>query len=297
MHATLAEEPTTVPIDGGESVRIDPGQPWPSAYRGSQYSVVSHEEFDGAVLKWERRDLQVFTDPPQGLRRRLTLLGKEGGYGSIRVTAGDEVLTKVPAQEYDHVDQAPVDSGWIPIYVGKLNGAVDFDEVDIDPTPPDRGVDVWPGFPFKHGERWSVGTDGTLVWKWRDYRFESAFDHSELVETYQRYRSSAGRCYVTEHGHVWVNVPNDDVEPEKVREIQSAVESWKRRAESDDDSATLRLVNRRLVATSYDDDPSTGHLPIHIGHLLDFDGGQIPRPVVDEQTYYKAVCEYEQVWE
>jgi len=297
MTATLEENSTTVPIDGGQSVRIDPGQPWPSAYRGSRYSVVSHEDFDDGVLKWEQRDLQIFTDYPSNLRRKLTLLGKEGGYGSIRVTAGNEVLTKVHAENYDHVDQAPVDRGWIPVYVGKLDGAIEFDEVDVDPSAPDSGVNVWRGFPFNHGERWSVSTDGTLVWKWRDYRFESVFDHQELVQAYQKYRSNAGRCYVTEYGHVWVNVPYDDVEPATTDEIRDAVGSWKHRAEREDDTATLRLVNRRLVATSRDDDPSTGHLPIHIGHLLDFDDGQIPTPIVDEQTYYRAVCEYEQVWE
>ncbi len=72
---------------------------------------------------------------------------------------------------------------------------------------------------------------------------------------------------------------------------------WKQEAESQGDNATLRLVNRRLVATSRGDDPATGHFPIHLGRLSEFDAGVIPRPVVDEQTYFQAVCDYEEVWE
>ncbi|MFB1066798.1 hypothetical protein [Natrinema sp. H-ect4] len=259
---------------------------------------MSDEDFDDPVLKWEQRDLSIYTEVPDGLWRKLALIGKEGGYGSIRVTAGNEVITKVPADDYKHVDQAPADSGWIPAYVGKLDGTIDFDIVESDPMAPSKDkVRVWLGFPFNHGERWSVSHDGSLIWTWRDYRFESAFDHQELVEAYERYRGTAGRLYITENGHIWINVPNDDIAPNKESQVRNAVASWKQRAEENDDTATLRLVNRRLVATSREDDPSTGHFPIHLGHLRNFDGGTIPRTVVDDQSYFQAVCEYENVWE
>lgn len=298
MKATLREEPTNVPLDDQRSVTLQPGKPWPSAYRGSKYSLVSDDDFDDAVLKWEQRDLTIYTEPPHGLRRALVLLGKTGGYGSFRVTADNEVLTKVKADEYKHVDEAPIDTGWIPVYVGKLSGTLDFDEVDSDPPTPTRNsIKVWTGFPFHHGERWSVGQDESLFWKWKDYRFESAFHHPELVDKYQRYRGTAGRLYITENAHVWVNVPKDDIALAKQSAVRNAIKQWKRTAEQEDDTATLRLVNRRLVATSGEDDPSTGHFPIHLGRLSDFDGGVIPRPVVDEPSYFQAVCEYEHVWE
>lgn len=296
--AELTETTTKVPIAGGQSVRLTPGSPWPSAYRGSQYSVVSHDDFSDAVLKWEQRDLAVYTDVPRGLRRSLALLGKSGGYGSIRLTAGKEILTKVPAEEYDDLHKAPIDSGWIPVYVGKLDGTIQFNEIDTDPEPPRRDrVTVWRGFPFNHGERWSVSHDGTLIWTWRDYRFESAFNHSELVSAYEKYRKTAGRLYCTENGHIWINVPNGGVAPKKTREIKSAVKEWRKQAEENDAAGTLRLVNRRLVATSQEDNPSTGHFPIHLGRLRDFDSGVIPRPVVENESYFEAVCEYETVWE
>jgi hypothetical protein len=298
MTPSLIETETDVPIPDGQSVSLAPGKPWPSAYRGSEYSLVSNEDFNDAVLKWEQRDLAIYTEPPDGLRRALVLLGKSGGYGSFRVTADSEVLTKVKAEEYKHVDQAPVDSGWIPVYVGKLKGTLDFDEVDADPiSPGEKEIKVWTGFPFKHGERWSVGQDGTLFWKWKDYRFESTFDHSELISEYQRYRGTAGRLYITENAQIWVNIPKDDITQGKKYTVKNAIRKWKQNAEDNDNTATLRLVNRRLVATSQDDDPSTGHFPIHLGRLRDFDNGAIPRPVVDQPSYFQAVCEYEHVWE
>ena len=298
MTATLVEEPTSVPLENQQSVTLEPGKPWPSAYRGPKYSVVSDDDFENAVLKWEQRDLTIYTDPPDGLRRVLVLLGKSGGYGSFRVTADNEVLAKIKAEDYKHADEAPVSSGWMPVYVGKLSGAIDFDEVDSDPlTPRSDEIKVWKGFPFHHGERWSVSQDGSLFWKWRDYRFESAFTHPELVAEYRKYRGTAGRLYITENGHVWVNVPKDDINPRQQSAVGNAIREWKQEAEQNDDTATLRLVNRRLVATSGDDDPSTGHFPIHLGKLRDFDNGVIPRPVVDEPSYFQAVCEYEEVWE
>lgn len=299
MTLTFEEESTQVPISTDRSVRVEPKQPWPSAYRGSRYSLVSDDDFasDDALLKWKQRDLSIFADPPRGLRRAMVLAGRSGGFGSFRVTARGEVITKVPADDYSNLDQAPVSEGWIPVYLGTFSGTIDFDTVDVNPAPPGDSVAIWTGLPFNHGERWSVSHDGTLIWKWRDYRFESAFDHSELVAEYGEYRPNPGRLYVTEHGHVWINVPHDDVMPGKRAEVREAIASWKQDAENRDDATTLRLVNRRLVATSQTDDPADGHLPIHLGHLRDFDDGVVPRSVVDDESYYLEVGEYENTWE
>jgi hypothetical protein len=37
--------------------------------------------------------------------------------------------------------------------------------------------------------------------------------------------------------------------------------------------------------------------PIHLGYLRDFDGGLLPRPVVDDDEYFLEVGQYEEVWE
>jgi hypothetical protein len=289
---------TSVPIDGEQAVSISPEQPWPSAYRGSQYSLVSNDDFDaGAVLKWEQRDLKIYAEQPSGLWRTMTIVGKEGGLGSFRVTAGGEVLTKVKAEEYSHVDEAPASDGWVPVYLGRLSGEIDFDSVSTNPHPPTDGVKVWTGLPFNHGERWAVSHDDKLIWKWRDYRFESALDHSDIVNKYAEYRPNPGRLYITEHGHVWINVPMDGLPPGRKREIQQAVSDWRQRAESSGNTSSLRLVNRRMTATSGSEDPAEGHIPIHIGHVEQFDDATIPRPVVDDEAYYLEVGQYEEVWE
>jgi hypothetical protein len=298
MNLEFEKVETSVPIADGESVTISPKQPWPSAYRGSQYSLVSNDDFDSdAVLKWNQRDLEIFAEQPTGLWRIMTIVGKEGGLGSFRVTAGGEVITKVKAEEYSNIDEAPVSDGWVPVYLGKLSGEINFDSVSTNPSPPMNGVNVWTGLPFNHGERWAVSHDNKLVWKWRDYRFESAFDHSDIIDKYAEYRPNPGRLYITEHGHIWINVPTDDLLPDKRDEIQHAVSQWRQEAKSNDDTSTLRLVNRRLTATSSTDDPADGHIPIHIGQLSQFDDGLVPRPVVDDEAYYLEVGQYEEVWE
>lgn len=298
MNFEFTDEPAEVPIAGNQSVTVEPNQPWPSAYRGSRYSIVMDDSFDDhAVLKWKHRDLSIFAAAPNKLRQAMVLVGKSQGLGSFRITADREVLTKVEASAYDNVESAPISEGWVPVYLGKCRGEIDFGSVDTDPKPPTNGVKVWTSFPFSHGERWSVSSDGELVWNWRDYRFVSAFDHSDLVEQYAAYRPNPGRLYITEHGHVWVNVPHEDVLPDRQAEIGEAITTWKSSAESRGDATTLRLVNRRLVATSQSEDPADGHLPIHLGHLRDFDDGVIPKPIVDDQSYFLAVGEYEQVWE
>jgi hypothetical protein len=52
-----------------------------------------------------------------------------------------------------------------------------------------------------------------------------------------------------------------------------------------------------MVATSPAEDPAEGHLPIHMDHLTDFDDGVVPRPVVEDESYFVKVGEYEQVYE
>ena len=296
MTAKFSDVPTTVPIDGGQAVTIDPGQPWPSAYRGSQYSLVSDDDYDDGTLKWEVKGLQIFTDTPPGLRRFITGLGKPDGLGSLRITADGQVLTKIPADDYVHVEQAPVDEGWIPVYLGTLSGPFDFQDIELDPPAPESGVKVWPGLPFQHGERWSVTHDGRLVWRWRGYEFEPVGNHSELAAHYQSFRPTGGRIYVNEHGHVWGNISHEDVPGPKANDVRQAVTTWKQAAEDDGNATTLQLINRRLKVTG-GGDPSDGLLPMHLGHLTDFDNGAVPTPVVDEPSYYAVVGRYEQVWE
>ncbi|GAB7012967.1 hypothetical protein [Halolamina salina] len=293
MGATLEPDSTTVPIANGQSVEIQAGDPWPSAYRGSKYSVIDSRRHNRTVLQWKYHDLNVIVEPPEGLLRQMTELGKSrgSGKGSIRITADREVLTKIRHGSYVNASKAPADSGWIPVYLGRLNGDLGF---DIDNDPDVSETTVWGGFPFNHGERWAVSYDGNLIWKWQDYRFESAFDHPELIEAYEQFRTTAGRLYINENGHVFVNVPRQEVPSSMKTKIDQIYTDWQSRAERNGDQAARRLVQRRLKVTG-DGDPEAGHLPLYLGHLSTFDDGAIPRPVVEDETYYVACARAEEL--
>lgn len=293
--AKLVDTKTVVPIKGDRDVELEPMMPWPSTYRGSRYSLVESRRHRQTVLQWKYRDLQVIVDPPNGLEERLRDIGKSSGSGkgSLRITADGEVLAKVHSSDYIDISAAPVDTGWIPVYCGKLDGELGFD-IQIDPTPEGDTVRVWNGFPFNHGERWAVSFNNELVWKWQDYRFQSAFDHSDLIDTYQSYRRTPGRLYINEFGHVFINAPQSDVPKGKENEVAQLYDSWERNVTRSNNTAAKRLVSRRLKVTG-GGDPSEGHLPIYIGHLSQFDDGLVPRPVVDDETYYVAAAKGEEV--
>ena len=293
--SALIDESVKVPIAGGQDVDIKPGQPWPAPYRGSRYSLIESRDKGQRVFQWRYNDLVIHVEPPRGLIDQLQMLGKSSGSGkgSIRITANGEILTKIQSSEYANSGMAPVDSGWIPVYLGQLDGQLGF-EVETDPEPPNETVDIWGGLPFNHGETWSVSADERLIWKWKDYRFYSAFEHSELVEAYERYRTRAGRLYINEFGHVIVNVPRGEIPTGREEEVNHVFGEWKRQAERNGNSAALKLVTRRLKVTG-DGNPEEGHLPVHIGHLDQFDGGVIPKPVVDDESYYVAAARGEEL--
>ncbi len=293
MVSTIETTPTTVPIANGQSVEIQAGHPWPSAYRGSKYSLLDSRKHNKTILQWKYHDLNVPVEPPEGILSQLRELGKSrgSGKGSIRITAGGEILTKIRHGSYKYAEKAPADSGWIPVYLGKLSGDLGF---DVDINPKSLQTTVWGGFPFNHGERWAVGYNGKLLWKWQDYRFESAFDHSELVEAYEEFRTTAGRLYINEYEHVFANVPRQEVPSSKQAELERIFSDWQSKATRNGDQAAQRLVQRRLKVTG-DGDPDKGHLPLYLGHLSSFDDGAIPRPVVDDETYYVACARGEEL--
>lgn len=275
---------TSVPTIGQRELRVEAGDPWPSAYRGSRYSVVSSQNF-GDVARWtHKKEIQAMTELPEGLQSALRSLGKTDGYGSFRITASGEVLTKVPADYYAKTNLAEASRGYIPVYVGKLSGCFDFTEISNDPPRISNGeLSVWTGLPFNHGETWAVCTDDKLRWSWKDYYFESAFDHPELVAAYKSIRPPGGRIYINEHGHVWGNVDREVVPERELNRVQEAVSTWNEKASN----AERRLVNRRLKHTESEDVPD-GLLPMYFGHLSQFDGGIVPKPVVSDNSYFGA---------
>lgn len=280
---SLKKVPAKVPVMEDRQLTVEPGHPWPSAYRGSKYSVVSSRSF-GDVAQWGHMGaIQALTELPGGLQDDFDKFGKTNGYGSFRLTACGEVLTKIPANQYRRANEAKANTGHIPVYVGELDGDFDFTEISNNPPHPRtfKDVSVWTGLPFNHGESWAVCTDDVIRWNWRDYYFESAFDHPELVDAYKSLRPKGGRIYVNEHGHIWGNINRETVPSSRRERIMAAVEEWRESASN----AEQRLVTRRLNRTENDDAPD-GLLPIHLGHVTQFDGGIVPKPIVNDQRYF-----------
>jgi len=292
MALKLHRVETQVPLRGDEDVTIGPEDPWPSAYRGSKYSLVQSRKHNKLVMAWQYDDVTLYLERPSNLEEAMRSVGKSDGNatGSFRVTAGKEVLTKVQAKHYEHTELAPVDQGWVPVYLGQLEGDLGFTGIEIDPPLSKNGsVAVWEGLPFNHGETWAVSVNDVLIWKRqgyrRGYRFTSAFDHSELIDRYKKYRTIPGRLYINEYGHVWGNVPTDEVPRDRRDTIQQMYRDWKKKSERENKTDILRLVRRRLKATG-GGDPSEGHLPVYFGHISQFDDGKIPRPIVDDTHYF-----------
>jgi hypothetical protein len=287
MAGSIEPDPTEVPIEGGKDVTLSPGSPWPSTYRGSKYSLVdSHKRSRDQFIKWQYKGLQAVAEPPAGLVEAMqeVVKSEKTGKGSFRVTAARELLTKVHAENFPDAHEAPHASGWIPVYLGALSSGLGFDDLNNDP---DRSTPaVWDGLSFNHGETWAVNTRGDQVWSHDQFTFQSAFDHPELVDTYRQFRTNPGRLYVNEYGHVWINAPADSIPDNQERSMRDMYDSWKARVENVGETAAMRMVTRRLTVTSHDDDPMNGHLPLYIGHLRDFDGGVVPRPVIDEPNYF-----------
>lgn len=280
---SLEKASTKVPTIQNRQLTVEPGHQWPSAYRGSDYSIVSSRKF-GDVAQWSHMgDIQAMTELPRGLPDAIDELGKTNGYGSFRITAAGEILTKVPADQYRRSHEAEANRGHIPVYVGKLGGHFDFTEISNDPQPPSNPyeITVWTGLPFKHGETWAVCTDDVLRWSWQDYYFESAFDHPEMVEQYKSLRPEGGLIYINEHGHVWGNVNRETVPSDTASSVRRAFEEFQRTASN----AERRLVTRRLNRMESETNPS-GLLPVHLGHVTQFDGGLVPKPIVDDNRYF-----------
>ncbi len=281
---TVARDSTKVPVGESRQVEVEPGKPWPSAYRGSKYSIISSRNH-GDVVQWSHMgNVQAMTKIPNGLKEELRNLGKPDGHGSFRITASGEVLSKVPASRYRDRDEAPVENGFIPVYVGKLEGNFDFQEFSNNPTPPPEigELRVWSGLPFNHGETWAVCTDDVLRWNWQDHYFESAFDHPEIVATYKTIRPVGGRIYINEHGHIWGNIDRNEVPKNEKTKISQAFQNWQRKASP----AEKRLVTRRLKRTE-SEAAKDGLLPVYLGHVSQFDDGLIPKPVVDNKSYFR----------
>jgi len=283
----LMLEPTSVPGPHGVVVTVKPGEWWLGPHRGSKYTLRTIlEEGEGArrrkVFLWIHQDQYESGEVaiihgsvdvarlPAGFPKAMLSAGKPTG--SLRVTGASEVLTKV----LDELGR------WIPKYLGKLSGDWIFPGVDMNPTPKPEKLSVWTGFNFHCGETWAVwtrsGAGSYLYWSSRGFYFRSTEEYPELVKAYLEIRPYGGRLYVTEYGHIWMNLPRNQVSEGAKSLMERKISEFIDSTSSGERDMILSLVTARLKAT--------GCWPMYLGHISDFDSGNPPR------THFKDLSDY-----
>ena len=262
----LELEPTQVPTFNGEMQTVNPGDIWPAPYRGSRYTIrLRKRPEDGRhqyQLFWTRQEALYHRKLFPGLKMGLENIKGSSFAGSIRITSWREVLCK----KYD-----PLSDKWIAHYVGKLEGNLVFNGFDINPDI--KCGQFWRGFHFKHGETWSVwvrsGSGDHLYWSRKGVYFRSLNEHPELVQKVREIRPRGGRCYVTEHGHVWMNLPNGEESPHWSTEIRNLIIKDTQEFKDPKWDDLIESISERFTVTKT--------RPIYVGKVSDFDDGKPPR--------------------
>lgn len=239
-----------------ERIVVEPGDPWPLPYRGSKYSVVPLE--GGHIVVWGRYGQRVPAERvPPGLVDAVRHVKKSNG--SFRITAHGAVITKTEA------------SGWSPFFVGLYEGGLSFPGLNDNPNGLERGK-YWTGFPFQSGEEWSVSpaarSSSHLSWSRLSRRFRSIGRYPEILETCLSIRPRGGLLYITEHGHIWMNVPDGGLAPRYKREFRELQMEQVADFKASNNAVLLRLLVKRLEATKM--------RPVYVGRISDFDDGKAP---------------------
>lgn len=270
VSASIVQVSTQVPAFGGEIEVIDPGDKWPAPYRGSKYSLRRMRRRGDNVqyrLVWARKDKLIQSAVPKGMIAALREI-RSNLTGSIRITSHREVLCK------------KLSAGlWVPHYVGKLEGNLEFDGFELDPDDLELGQ-FWRGLHFKHGETWSVwtrrGNADYLYWSKQDNYFRSINPYPKLCKLFRLVRPRGGRMYITEHGHIWMNLTERGTSYTYKKYIQEKMSDDIREFRSDDYWDTLiESIDERISATKT--------RPLYLGHISEF--GEPPRTYFEEDEF------------
>jgi len=268
--ASIVQVPTQVPVAGGETESVYPGDTWPAPYRGSKYSVkrlVRSGDRTQYRLVWARQDKLIHSSVPQGLIASLRE-ARPNVTGSIRITSHREVLCK-------KLDTTGL---WVPYYVGKLEGNLEFDGFELDPDL--KLGQFWRGLHFKHGETWSVwtrrGNADYLYWSRKGMYFRSIHPYPKLCALLREVRPRGGRIYITEHGHVWFNLTEQGTSYAYKSYIKETISDDIAEFRSEDSwDALIESISERVNATKT--------RPLYLGHISEF--GEPPRTYFDGNPF------------
>ncbi len=256
--ASLISDPTTVPSIDGKVAEINPGDIWPLPYRGSRYRI---RKIDASLkLCWTRYDIVHCSGSlPEGIIQAM-VDHKLNSRGSLRVSPHKEAITK----------RQIGDGIWESVYLGKIDGVFLFDGFDLDPSKISTG-NIWRGFHFKHGEQFAVwnraGNEDYLYWTFRGLYFRTIDKYPELCAKVREIRPRCGRIYITEYGHIWMNLPINEVSDEWTSAFRELLSKDK----------LVLAKNDILLQSVYDRLRATKMYPIYVGHISEFDSGFAPR--------------------
>lgn len=251
------DAPRTLFGANGKKIEIRPGSAWPLPFRGSRYSVKQVGKYIRAV--WEWQDLQVVSDNyPARVHKLLISAGKPRG--SVCVTAHGDIITKIPTKS----------GNWTPVYLGRYEDDFVFSHVENNPKNLKTGM-LWTGFPFHHGDIWTISpreTGGQLMWKYLSTYLGSIQRYPNLIKKYKSIRFTGGRLHFTEHGHVWMNLPDSDVSDGFVDEFHELQARQLEDLASGGRGVILQLVAARLQATDC--------RPVYLGRVAEFENAESP---------------------
>jgi len=202
------------------------GEKYDGVYRGTGYSLNYKKEV------WWRRDWEhlkhmiEFSD--EDILDKILDLKPQGG--SFKITEGREVLTK----KYDDEEKE-----YIPIYVGKFNGEIEFEDFDWDPDDIDKGS-LWPA-PYD-GSTFSVNDKNDLKVNIGGVKTSAIEGHEELTKKVLKFKNKGGRFKINENGKI-LTLLYEAPYPEKIqKQIENLSDEEKNLIDIRSDSSIDEMV-------------------------------------------------------
>lgn len=163
------------------------GDLWREPQRGSRYSFNSQNIFYKCPGSHEK----IIADSCSSELLDNLLDVKHSG-GSFLITERGKVITWLHGK-------------WI--FVMDYDESLKFEGVDLNPGKELQSGDIWPGFYYNHGARFSLSTSDRIFLR-RSYgrKDDVISNNDDLIAKLRQFLPYGGRFYINEHGKVWTNI-------------------------------------------------------------------------------------------
>ena len=192
------------------------GDIWLAHFRGTRYIFATPDRiYYQFPLSAGGQRIEASAKFPHLVPQLATVKGARAG--RVYVTEGLDVLVvRKGVNDGQH--------GWFPYYVTTLEQAFPFPDFEKEFNDLEPG-DVWPGFNFHAGSRYSISSQRwghTLFWRLRqsDAVQPLTSRHPELRKTLIAADWRGGGFYVTDRGHVWKSTDKSRVNPRSLEKLK-----------------------------------------------------------------------------